>query len=319
MTPADVARAARILRGGGVAAFPTETVYGLGANALDESAVAKIFEAKGRPRFDPLIVHALTAEAAFSLWESVPPLARALADAFWPGPLTLIGRKSPRVPDIVTAGLPTVAVRVPAHAVARALLEACGTPLAAPSANRFGHVSATNAQAVRDDLPEGIFVLDAGETPLGIESTVLSVSEKGAALLRPGAIPAEDIERVLGMALERDASPAERKASPGHLARHYAPRKPLYVLFPDGTLPEGARGKIALLCFRGAPDAAPKERFVHVEILSPAGDLREAACRFFAALRRLEAMDVDAIAAERFPDEGLGVALNDRLERAAER
>jgi L-threonylcarbamoyladenylate synthase len=332
----DVHQAGQALRRGQLVAFATETVYGLGANALDVAAVARVFEAKGRPRFDPLIVHIADAASLPQLVTDVPPLAQRLIDQFWPGPLTLVLPKQPRVPDLVTAGLPTVAVRMPDHPQARQLIELAGCPVAAPSANLFGRISPTTAAHVQDQLGDRIdLILDGGPCRVGVESTIVCVDAGGVTLLRPGGITVEELEQVAGQAVLRKGqiesscetltpgpSPGGRGenglegavVAPGMLPEHYAPLSPLVLV---------ARWEDV----SGSPDAAAlgfrsvswPERFGRVEVLSPTGDLREAAAGFFAALRRLDALRPSRIYAERFPPHGLGLALNDRLERAAGR
>lgn len=316
----DILHAAEILRGGGLVAFATETVYGLGANALDPRAVARVFEVKGRPRFDPLIVHLHEQAAIEPLVADFPPAARALAERFWPGPLTLVLPKTARVPDLVTAGLPTVALRVPDHPLALELLRAAGVPVAAPSANLFGSVSPTRAGHVAEQLGDRIdYILDGGPCRVGVESTVLSLAGEHPVLLRPGGVTREELEAAIGpvCVAASDAAEGEAAASPGMLSRHYAPRTPLIMCDPH-ELPRmvdgGGTARVGLLAFR-QPDSTAG--FAAVEVLSPGGDLREAAAEFFAALRRLDAQGLDRIVAERFPNTGLGVALNDRLRRAS--
>jgi len=307
--PQALEEAARVLREGGLVAFPTETVYGLGARATDPLAVARVFEVKGRPRFDPLIVHIATREELRVLWREIPPLAEVLMRRFWPGPLTLVYYKSPEVPDIVTAGLDTVAVRMPSHPVALALLRKAGVPVAAPSANSFGRLSPTRAEHVLEDLGERVdLILDGGPCPVGVESTILSLAYNPPRLLRPGGVPVEEIERVIGP-VERAAT-SSRPEAPGGLPSHYRPRTPLRLLEEGVEVPEGLR--IGLLAFR-APREGP---FLAVEVLSPKGDLREAASRLFEALHRLDGMGLDLILAEPVPEEGLGLAIMDRLRRA---
>lgn len=311
----DVRRAAEILRSGGLVAFATETVYGLGADAGNPAAVARIFEVKGRPRFDPLIVHVADVDQARTLVTEFPERAERLARAFWPGPLTLVLPKREVVPDLVTAGLATVALRVPAHEQALALIRAAGRPVAAPSANRFGCLSPTTAQHVLEQLGDRIdFVLDGGPCRVGVESTILDLAGPVPRLLRPGGITVEELTPYFdgGIAVERGAvAPGEAAPAPGMLRHHYAPRTPL-VLVEDWRQ-ASADEKTAVLAF----DHAPPGHFRGVEVLSPGGDLREAAARFFAALRRLDACGAERIIAVRFPPHGLGVALNDRLSRAS--
>ena len=313
VSSAQLDRAAAVLRAGGVVAFPTETVYGLGANALDPVAVARVFEIKGRPRFDPLIVHVASLGEALELVTDFPFRARLLAEKFWPGPLTLVLPKSRVVPEIVTAGLPTVALRVPAHPVARELIRRTALPIAAPSANPFGQVSPTTAEHVARHLGQRIDeLIDAGPCAIGVESTVVLLPSEGTAvLLRPGGTPVEEIEAVVGPLTLRDIE-ASQPLAPGQLPRHYAPRTPLELC--DVVAPPPAGHRVGMLAFCEAPS---HPGFAAVEILSPAGDLREAAARLFAALHRLDALGLDRIVAERVPAVGLGRAINDRLQRAA--
>jgi L-threonylcarbamoyladenylate synthase len=309
-----LAEAASVLQRGGLVAFPTETVYGLGADAFAPRAVARIFEVKARPSFDPLIVH--LAEPASLDWVAVAddPRATALAARFWPGPLTLVLRRRPEVPDIVTSGLDTVGVRVPAHPAARALIAAAGTPIAAPSANPFGYVSPTTAAHVADLLGDKVdLVLDGGPCTVGLESTILSLV--GAPIiLRPGGLPREALEEALDMALPV-APASERPLAPGQLVRHYATRTPLVILpGPAAAAPPDA-GRVGLLA-QGPTRAAG---FAAVEILAPDGALETAAAGLFAALRRLDALGLEAILAEPCAEAGLGHAIMDRLRRAAAR
>ena len=314
----DVQRAASTLRGGGVVAFGTETVYGLGANALDPAAVARVFEIKGRPRFDPLIVHVPTPEAVRELVCDFPATAARLAARFWPGPLTLVLPKRAHVPDIVTSGLPSVAVRVPSHPVALALLRAAGVPIAAPSANTFGQISPTTAEHVARDLGGKIdLILEGGPCETGVESTIVSLAEDHPALLRLGGVPLEEIAAITGPLATPDAK-ARRVLAPGMLERHYAPTTPMRLL--DASEDESAAiaastpkliGWIAL----GRPRDV--KRYTRVEALSPTGSLREAAANLFAAMHRLDEAGLDLIIARRVPDEGLGRAINDRLRRAS--
>jgi L-threonylcarbamoyladenylate synthase len=314
----DVERAARLLVGGGLVAFATETVYGLGASALDTRAVARIFEAKGRPRFDPLIVHVADPKWLQRLVPTpIPGLARSLIERFWPGPLTVVLPKTTNVPDLVTAGLPTVAVRMPAHPLALELLKRADTPVAAPSANLFGQVSPTTAQHVADQLGSQIdYILDGGPCSVGVESTVLNLSAAIPAVLRPGGISREQIEEVVGTvasdSLALDGTSPQ--PGPGMLAAHYATRTPLVLAAVDDRLPTATR--VGLLALVPEPT---QHRFAAVEILSPRADLAEAAAALFAAMRRLDALKLDLIIARPVPETGLGRAINDRLRRAASR
>ncbi|MEO1695920.1 MAG: L-threonylcarbamoyladenylate synthase [Planctomycetota bacterium] len=334
---ARLARAAEVLTSGGLVAFPTETVYGLGANALDEAAVARIFEAKGRPSFDPLIVHVGDAGHLGRIARDVPDAARALAERFWPGPLTLVLPRGGAVPHRVTAGGETVGVRVPAHPVARALLAASGLALAAPSANRFAHTSPTTAQHVLDDLEGRIdMVLDGGPCAVGVESTVLDVTRAVPRVLRPGAVTVAALREVLGeVELRPQAAPESAVAAsdeplrgPGLLERHYAPRSPLRLFRGDdpaavaralarasAELHAGGRTTVALVAAEDEPYLAPDEARV---VLGSLDDLTAVARGLYAALREAEARAPDAILARGFPRTGVGVALDDRLRRAAE-
>jgi len=312
--PAAIAEAATILRNGGIVAFPTETVYGLGANALDVRAVARVFEAKARPSFDPLIVHLAGAGDLSTVADGRDPRVARLAARFWPGPLTLVLPRRPAVPDLVTSGLDTVGVRVPDHPAAHALLAAAQVPVAAPSANLFGYVSPTTAAHVVEQLGDAVdLVLDGGPCRVGVESTVLSLAGGAPRLLRPGGVAREDLERALGVTLEV-APPAERPLAPGQLLQHYATRTPLRLLNgrpPDLTSP----GRVGLLAFT----PTPARGYVAVEVLATDGSPVTAAARLFAALRRLDALGLELILAEPCPETGLGLAILDRLRRAAAR
>jgi L-threonylcarbamoyladenylate synthase len=304
-----IAGAAEHLRAGHLVAFPTETVYGLGADATNGQAVAQIFAAKGRPRFNPLIVHVLDADAA-DTHAVLTPLARRLADAFWPGPLTLVLKKRASSPlsDLVTGGLTSLALRAPDHPVARALLAATGRPLAAPSANRSGHVSPTQASHVDADLGDQVaVVLDGGATAHGLESTIIDARGARPILLRPGAVPVETIEAVLGEPVMRPILAGDRPTAPGQLMSHYAPSAKVRLDARD------VRPGEALLAF--GPDAPSTSG--PVINLSRSGNLTEAAANLFAALRTLDASGAPAIAVMPIPHEGLGEAINDRLQRAA--
>ena len=309
-TSTDIQRAAALIRSGGTVAFPTETVYGLGANALSAEASARIFEIKERPHFNPLIVHVPTLEAALALSPAFPRRARALAERFWPGPLTLIVPKPPAIPDIVTAGLPTMAVRVPRHPMALALLTAAGVPIAAPSANLFSTISPSTAAHVEAQLGGKIdLILDGGPCEVGLESTIVAVEDDGPArLLRPGGLSREAIEAVIGK-LEIPGRSSNAPLAPGMLDRHYAPGTPMIWRDTLAGAPPPKTGLITL------QEPSPGHGFAHIEALSPAGDLNEAARNLFAALRRLDGAGLALIVAERFPDTGLGYAINDRLTR----
>jgi L-threonylcarbamoyladenylate synthase len=306
-TKESIDRAANAVADGEIVAFPTETVYGLGANALDAAAVAKVFAAKERPSFNPLIVHVLSAKQAEDYAE-VNDTARRLMRAFGPGPLSLVlpRRKDCAIADLVSAGLDTIALRVPSHPVARALLEAAKLPIAAPSANRSGRVSPTTAAHVEAELGHlPAMILDGGPSTLGLESTVLGIEDEDVTLLRLGALPREEIEKVLGRKLAKP-EPDSRVMSPGQLAVHYAPATPLRL---GASKPHQGE---AFLAF--GPDA-PALTGPAIN-LSRRGDLVEAAANFFAALRTLDAAGAEAIAVMPIPDHGLGEAINDRLKRA---
>ena len=313
--PANVALAAALLHAGDVVAFPTETVYGLGADATNPDAVARIFEVKGRPRFDPLIVHVASLAHVYPLVRAIPPAALRLAERFWPGPLTIVLPKTDRVPDIVTAGLSTVALRVPDHPVALDLLRAAPGPLAAPSANPFGYVSPTRADHVDEQIGTRVpLVLDGGPCRVGIESTIITFVDDNPALLRPGGIPAEEIEDIAGPIRTVSIAAAERVAAPGQLPSHYAPRTPLTLVGSVAGIPPTARAHAALLACTPVADVSG---FAHVEVLAGEGELRRAAADLFAALRRLDASGYTRLFAVAVPERGLGRAIMDRLRRAA--
>jgi L-threonylcarbamoyladenylate synthase len=306
-TPEAIAEAAWALRQGSLVAFPTETVYGLGAIATDDRAVAGIYRAKGRPRHNPLIVHLAGLDAASPV-VVLDQRARAVAEAFWPGPLTLVLPRAPGSPisAVATAGLDTVAVRVPAHPVAHALLEAVGLPVVAPSANPSGLVSPTTAQHVAADLgPLVDLVLDGGACPVGVESTVLDLSRPAPRLLRPGGLDRAAVQRLVGPLAVGPDEAAPR--APGQLASHYAPRLPVRLDAEDVAADE------ALLAF----GPTPLPGAMAVRNLSPAGDPAEAARNLFAMLRELDASGARAIAVMPIPAAGLGEAIRDRLRRAA--
>ncbi|MGQ0664401.1 MAG: L-threonylcarbamoyladenylate synthase [Pseudomonadota bacterium] len=308
-TPSALARAGALIRASRLVAFPTETVYGLGADATSAAAVAAVYAAKARARSNPLIVHVPGASAARRL-VAFDARARALARTFWPGPLTLVLKRRPDapIPDLVSAGLDTLAVRVPDHPVALALLRRAGRPLAAPSANRSGHVSPTTAAHVARSLGRRVaLILDGGPCRIGVESSVVDLCGPQAALLRPGGIPREAIEAVIGR-LSRPRSKAHRPRSPGQRPSHYAPRLELRLAT------RRPRAGEAYLAFGKVPAGARPRAMLN---LSPAGDLAEAAANLFAMLRDLDHPRFTAIAVAPIPAHGLGLAINDRLERAA--
>lgn len=302
--------AVRALASGELVGMPTETVYGLAADATNGLAVARVFAAKGRPRFNPLIVHIASMEGAEAVAEFCDA-ARRLADAFWPGPLTLVLRKRPtaRIAELTTAGLDTVAIRMPAHPVARDLIDAFGAPLAAPSANLSGHVSPTTAAHVAADLGDKVAcILDAGPCEVGLESTIVGVAKGEGVLLRPGGLDRQSIEAVLGRKLSAPGV-MSRVLAPGMLASHYAPRA--HLRLDVGNVRPGE----ALIAFGSElPDDA--DAAATTFNLSPSGDLAEAAANLFSALRLMDEKS-QAIAVAPIPAEGLGEAINDRLRRAA--
>jgi L-threonylcarbamoyladenylate synthase len=312
---AALAEAAGCLKAGGLVAFPTETVYGLGADATQGPAIARIYEAKGRPAFNPLIAHVADIKAAQEI-ARFDATALRLAEAFWPGPLTLVLPKTPQCPvaELATAGLDTVAIRIPAHPLAQALLRAFGGAVVAPSANISGHVSPTTAAHVASDLSGRIdLILDGGPVAVGVESTILACFEQPM-LLRPGGLPREDIERLLGRTLQRlpedSASDDSQPLAPGMLASHYAPRTPVRLDATDVKADE------VLLGF-GPTEVNGAREARAVMNLSAGGDVAEAAANLFGYLRALDAQSARAIAVMPVPHHGLGEAINDRLRRAA--
>ncbi len=337
--PDVVAEAAAVIRGGGLVAFPTETVYGLGANALDTTAVGRIFEAKGRPATDPLIVHIAHIGQLGMFAAPIPPSARALGLAFWAGPLTLIVNKKPSIPDIVTAGLPTVALRVPGHRVARALMEMAAVPVAAPSANWFSRPSPTQASHVLADLDGRIdLVLDAGPTPIGVESTIVDCTSEPPTLRRPGGITREQLlEVVPDLVIDvRSGAVDQAQPAPGQLLRHYAPRArlTLYVGDTDAVVTRiAAEARTLAAGGTRVGVLAPEEDLMALapvlaasavagRIVTRAAGARRDPARtaqvLFDALRALDAERPDVILATTIPPEGIGLAVCDRLTRAAE-
>jgi L-threonylcarbamoyladenylate synthase len=312
--PNDVAQAAKALRAGKLVILPTETVYGLGGDARNPDAVAAIFAAKGRPRFNPLIVHVPDRAAAGEL-AVFTPLAHRLAEAFWPGALTLVLMRKPAAGlcDLVSAGLETVALRVPGHPIARAVLETSGCPVAAPSANRSGRISPTTANAARAELGDVVdHIIDGGPCDVGLESTVIDATGEAPVLLREGGIARERVEAAAGSAVMLPTKDSP-KASPGMLARHYAPQTPLTLAEPD-AIPQSGDALLTL----GSLTEAQLKAAPHAETLSDTGDLTVAAARLYGAMRRLDSCGASRILAHRVPDVGLGRAINDRLQRAAE-
>ncbi|HUW42447.1 MAG TPA: L-threonylcarbamoyladenylate synthase [Rectinemataceae bacterium] len=329
---ANLRRAGACLASGGLVALPTETVYGLGADAFDVRAVARVFEAKARPNFDPLIVHIASLDQVEDVAQGVGRVARTLMERLWPGPLTLILPRRPEVPDLVTSGLPTVALRLPAHPLARAIIAYSGTAVAAPSANPFGYLSPTRAEHVARMLGDKVdLIVDGGACGVGVESTVLDVTVDPPVVLRPGGMAVETIEELIGrVRLGGTGSAPPVPVSPGQLDSHYAPRTPLF-LFREGELAERRAEAVARGTERGAGRAAAllfdeaalrrlgaaAAGFAEIRVLSPSGDTVEAAANLFARLHELDALGLDSIWAERAPDRSLGRAINDRLHKAS--
>lgn len=306
-----VSEAKKILKQGGLVAIPTETVYGLAANALDEVAVAKIFEAKNRPSFDPIIVHVASLEKATELVKFIPDKGKLLASKFWPGPLTLLLMKKEIIPDLVTSGLDTVGVRCPDHSVTLNLLNSIDFPLAAPSANPFGYVSPTEPQHVMDQLGNHIpYILDGGICTVGIESTIVGFENEDVIIYRLGGLSQEQIEEVVG-SVKVNAHSSSNPKAPGQLKSHYAPGKKVILGDIEDNIERYNTKSFGVLSFE------KDFQHTHQFILSPSGDITIAAQRFFKGLRELDKMPIDIILAELVPEKGLGRAINDKLKRAA--
>lgn len=309
----QIAIAAKHIREGRLVAFPTETVYGLGANALNPVAVARIFELKERPTFDPLIVHIASIDDIAKLSPVRDDRIRQIAERFWPGPLTIVLPKSDILPEIVTSGLNTVGIRMPSHPFALRLIRESGCPIAAPSANKFGQLSPTTAAHVRKQLPDVDYLLDGGSTTVGIESTIISLNERGFEILRHGVITREDIEQVIPY-----HEPAnEHKTdivSPGMLKSHYSPAKPIYI--QDDYVPQNIdKNRAGFLSYSGSGTA----NYKIVELMSPDQDLKTYAVHLFSVIHRMEEADIDYIIAEPVPEKGIGIAIMDKLRKAAYR
>jgi L-threonylcarbamoyladenylate synthase len=318
---AVIAEAASVIRAGRLVSFPTETVYGLGADGLNPVALGRIYAVKGRPPDNPLILHLASRDQLPLVAVDVPTIAQRLIQTFWPGPLTLILPKTPRVPDVATAGLPTVAVRMPAHPVALALIDAADTPLAAPSANRSGLPSPTTAQHAFDDLQGRIpLILDAGPTRIGLESTVLDVTCIPPVILRPGGLSREAIETVVGR-LQDGANLAQRRRSPGTRYRHYSPRVRVWLL--EDPQPRTLEAAVADALQRGERVGCLLHRLeaTHlppfVQVIRLSASLADYAQGLFSALRELDGLGLDVIIVEGVQERGLGMAVMDRLRRAA--
>ncbi|QDK83702.1 threonylcarbamoyl-AMP synthase [Spirosoma sp. KCTC 42546] len=308
----DTRAAKAFLEAGNVVGIPTETVYGLAGNAFNPDAVLTIFRVKNRPSFDPLIIHTDSLDKLDQFVTNIPEPARKLAEAYWPGPLTLLLPKRDLIPDLVTAGLPNVAVRIPNHPLTLALLRSLDFPLAAPSANPFGYISPTTAHHVADQLGDQIpYILDGGPAGVGIESTIVGFENNKATVFRLGGMALDQIEKIIGSVSVQTHSTSNPKA-PGMLSSHYAPRKPLILVSP-GETPQPSERAGALVFREAFGGFLPENQ----RILSPTGDLNEAAKNLFAHLRALDALPIDVIYAEPLPNEGLGWAMNDRLRRAS--
>ncbi len=309
--------AATLLKKGEAVAIPTETVYGLAANALNTDAVAKIFQIKQRPTFDPLIIHLPSFEKVYEYVVEVPEIFKQMSEKFMPGPLTLLLRKKDIIPDIVTAGSPYVAVRIPSHSVTKALLEKIDFPLAAPSANPFGYISPTTAQHVADQLGNKVYyILDGGPCDVGLESTIIGMNEDGQIeILRKGGLSIESIQEVVGKIIIRDISTSNPEA-PGMLTSHYAPKVSLVLTDLRQLNIVSDINRTGIISFRNFLPMIPTK---HQIVLSPSGNFLDAARNLFSGMRYLDGCEIDIIYAELAPEMDLGIAINDRLRRAAHR
>ncbi len=313
----DILFARRLILNNELVAIPTETVYGLAANGLNPDAVLKIYEAKNRPSFNPLILHVASIERAKTLVKDFPEKALLLAEKFWPGPLTIVLKKKNIVPDIVTAGLDTMGIRVPNHPLTLELLKSLDFPLAAPSANPSGYVSPTSPHYVMQQLGDAVaYILDGGICEIGIESTIVKMVDDEVAILRLGGIELEKIEALIGK-VRYPQNKDERIESPGMMASHYAPQKKLVLGNMEENLQKFPGKKIGVIAFKQIGTSTGLRQNTNKFILSASGDLHEAARNLFSHLRKLDESDVEIILAELVPDEGLGRAINDRLRRAA--
>lgn len=306
----EVLLAAEKIRKGGIVAFPTETVYGLGADAFNPVAVEKIFELKERPTFDPLIVHLYSIEQLNLVSIDTDDRIYKLAEKFWPGPLTIILKKRKEIPDIVTSGLKTVGVRIPDNPYALELIKHSETAIAAPSANKFGRTSPTKAEHVKKYFPAVDYILDGGSTSVGIESTIISLNENGFDILRYGVITKEDIEKIIPY--HKSNFEGTKLLAPGMLKSHYSPEKPLYIL-SNSILNKIDKSKSGLISYSGKYDSGFKKAIT----LSETKNLRECAINLFSAIHSLEDSDVEIIIAEEVPETGIGIAIMDRLRKAA--
>jgi L-threonylcarbamoyladenylate synthase len=310
----DVVFASKLIREGKLVAFPTETVYGLGANGFDAKAVARIFEVKRRPTFDPLILHiGEMRDLAKVFQKPFPKLVEKLAEKYWPGPLTIVAEKNSKVPDIVTAGLPGVAVRMPAHPMALKLIRQAGVPVAAPSANLFGRLSPTEAIHVKEQLTNIDYLLVGGRSDIGIESTIVAVTKNTIEILRPGAITAAQLTNDFPGVAVKVSDVEDHIQAPGQMKSHYSPVKPLYLV---DEAPECLPARAGLMVFN--PATYHKSFTAGVKILSETGDLLEAASNMFAALHEFELEeDIEIVYAIKVREEGIGMAIMDRLKKAA--
>ena len=312
-TEENISKAAEFIRNGELVSFATETVYGLGANALDPDACEKIFKAKERPHYDPLIVHIHSISQLTEVADDIPQLAIKAATYFWPGPLTMVLKKKKCIPDSITANMDTVAVRIPRHELAQALLKEANVPIAAPSANPFGYLSPTTAEHVEEQLGNKVaMILDGGECECGVESTIIDFTKDIPHLLRHGGIPKEELEEICGIILLGKAV-LEQPLAPGQLASHYSPETKLVILSKDETPDESLN--YGILTHSGFNMKLEKPE--NVERLSPSGDLKEAAHNLFSALHRLDKKNLDIIYAYEVEEEGIGAAIMDRLRKAA--
>lgn len=320
MIGTDINKAKAFLEQGDLVAIPTETVYGLAANAFNPKAVAKIYETKNRPSFNPLIIHTNSIERLSSWGLTIPEAMLNLATHFSPGPLTYVIRKSAHIPDMVTAGTDAVAVRIPNHPLTLALLQQLPFPLAAPSANPSGYVSPTRTEHVEQQLGKQLpYILDGGTCHVGVESTIISFLEDQPTVLRHGGVSIEELRAVLGNVKDKQEEAGgkiitDNPVAPGQLARHYATKHQLIHGNPNEQLANFLPHRIAIISFTQSYPAVPEAQ---QRILAPSGDLREAAQGLFAAMRELDQLDIDVILAEKFPDQGVGRAINDRLNRAS--
>jgi L-threonylcarbamoyladenylate synthase len=317
MITTDINKAKEILLKNELVAIPTETVYGLAGNAYNETALKKIFKLKNRPFYNPLIVHLKSASCISDVALEIPESALILADKFWPGPLTLVLKKQPHISDLITAGKETVAIRVPNHPVALALLDKLDFPLAAPSANPFGSISPTNAEHVFNYFGKELnVILDGGECEKGLESTIIGFENNQPVLYRHGSISLEEIEKITGK-LSITTNSDKTPNSPGMLSRHYAPKTDTYLTNNVSELLKCFKGKkIGIMVFK---NPLYNNSIIHEEILSKSGDINEAAKNLYAAMHRLDQKNLDIIIAERLPDIGLGKTMNDKLERATKK